>query len=436
MIPTTRSAKKSRETISLLRQHVRKFATTSPALRSRAGPDYDPRQTTRRVHLLSVQVDLCNLPSIRRAANQLISGTLSKPSDLPNEDNAFETLVDVRIPRLDSVIFNAGIGGWYGLDWPKVFHNLFTKGLVSATTWPEFKGALAGHVIDPITGKKGVGSGDVPQMGEVFCANVFGHYVFAHRLAPLLSRPAANDTSENAAILPPGRIIWETSIEPDGSHFSLSDIQATKTKAAYESTKRLTDLLALTSTLPGSRPYVESYLTPDSTKSSEKPAQLPKIYLVHPGVVQTTLFPLNAFMYFWYMVVLYLTRWLGSPWHPITAYKGACAPAWLALQQQEWLDSAGAERIKWGSSTDFWGECRVKKTEVDGWGWEGKVEDVKALRQEERWKGRKPGAKDATEESLAEFKALGAECWKRMEELRKEWEERVDEYLAKQGEKA
>jgi len=388
------------------------------------------------VHLLSVQVDLCNLPSIRRAANQLISGTLSTPSDLPNEDNAFETLVDVRIPRLDSVIFNAGIGGWYGLDWPKVFHNLFTKGLVSATTWPEFKGALAGHVIDPITGKKGVGSGDVPQMGEVFCANVFGHYVFAHRLAPLLSRPAANDTSENAAILPPGRIIWETSIEPDGSHFSLSDIQATKTKAAYESTKRLTDLLALTSTLPGSRPYVESYLTPDSTKSSEKPAQLPKIYLVHPGVVQTTLFPLNAFMYFWYMVVLYLTRWLGSPWHPITAYKGACAPAWLALQQQEWLDSAGAERIKWGSSTDFWGECRVKKTEVDGWGWEGKVEDVKALRQEERWKGRKPGAKDATEESLAEFKALGAECWKRMEELRKEWEERVDEYLAKQGEKA
>jgi 3-keto steroid reductase len=329
------------------------------------------------------------------------------------------SLTDVKIPRLDSIIFNAGIGGWYGLDWPKVFRHIFTQGLISATTWPTFKGALGGHVIDPIKGSKGE---DGQKMGEVFCANVFGHYIFAQRLVPLLTRPASST-------LPPSRIIWESSVEPDWESFSPDDFEATQTSAAYESTKRLTDLLALTSTLPSSKPYVSRYLSIDAqqgTTTNTPPPTPPKIYLVHPGVVQTTLFPLNAFMYFWYTVVLYITRWLGSPWHPITAYNGACAPVWLALQEQGWLDGVHAERIKWGSSTDFWGECRVKKTEVDGWGWEGKVEEMRDLKQEHKLRGRKPGAVDVTEERLVEFKELGANCWRRMEELRDEWEKKVD----------
>ena len=251
-------------------------------------------------------------------------------------------------------------------------------------------------------------------MGEVFCANVFGHYVFAQRLVPLLSRPASSTLS-------PGRIIWETSIEPDWECFSLDDFEAVKTSAAYESTKRLTDILAVTSSLPTSKPYVDKFLNQPSTTTTP-----PKIYLVHPGIVQTTLFPLNAFMYFWYTVVLYVARWLGSPWHPITAYNGACAPAWLALQEQGWLDGALAERVKWGTSTDIWGECRVKKTEVDGWGWEGKVEEMLELKQQQKLKGRKSGVVDVTEERLVRFKELGAKCWRRMEELRAEWEGRVD----------
>ncbi|KAL2132921.1 hypothetical protein VTI74DRAFT_3142 [Chaetomium olivicolor] len=421
VIPTTRSVKKSQETIEGLRKHTREFAASSEVLRSRGGPDYDPRQTTRRVHILSVQLDLCSIPSIRRAANQLVSGTVTSLSD----DDDFVSLVDVKIPRLDSIIFNAGMGGWYGLDWPKVAHNIFTKGLVSATTWPTFKGAIGGRVINPLTGRKEDGK---PQMGEVFCANVFGHYIFAQRLVPLMTRPA-NST------LPPGRIIWESSVEPDWKCFSPDDFEAIKTTAAYESTKRLTDVMALTSTLPESKPYVDKYLNVPSPQSTQiqTPPNPPKIYLVHPGVVQTTLFPLNAFMFFWYNVVLYIARWLGSPWHPITAYNGACAPVWLALQEQGWLDGAHAERVKWGTSTDFWGECRVKKTEVDGWGWEGKVEEMIALKQEQKLSGRKPGAVDVTEERLVEFKELGASCWKRMEELREEWEGRADAVEAAGG---
>ncbi|KAK3995872.1 3-keto-steroid reductase [Cladorrhinum sp. PSN332] len=408
LIPTTRSVKKSQETIDALRQHAKEFATTSKLLQSRVGPNYNPKDTTRRVHILSVQVDLCNLPTIKQAADQLISGTLSSPSS----SDDFISLNDVKIPRLDSVIFNAGMGGWYGIDWSKVFHNIVTAGIVSATTWPTFKGADNGHVVKPVP------SSD-ETMGQVFCANVFGHYLFAHQLIPLLSRPATNTP------LSPGRIIWETSIEPDWPCLSLDDFQAIKTSAAYESTKRLTDLLALTSSLPGSKPFVASYLSNSSDEKTAQPAP-PKIYLVHPGVVQTTLFPLNAFMYFWYTVVLYVTRFLGSPWHPITGYNGACAPAWLALQEQEWLDSVDAERIKWGSSTNMWGECRVKKTEVDGWGWEGKVEEVRELRAQGKLSGRKPGSQDLTEDRLTEFKTLGAACWKKMEELRTAWEAKLE----------
>ncbi|KAL2162060.1 hypothetical protein VTH06DRAFT_7845 [Thermothelomyces fergusii] len=414
LIPTTRSAKKSQETIDGLRKHAREFAATSAALRARAGPNYDPKQTTRRVHILSLQLDLCSLLSIRQAARQLVSGTLSSPSD----DDAFVSLANVTIPRLDSVIFNAGMGGWYGLDWPKVVHNFLTAGLVSATTWPTYKGAHVGHVIDPIRGVRGAAEG-TPQMGEVFCANVFGHYVFAQRLVPLMSRPAGS-------ALPPGRIIWESSVEGEWGSLSLDDFEGVKTRTAYESSKRLTDVLALTAALPASRPHVDRYL--DVAKNTDPTAAPtpPKMYVVHPGIVQTTLFPLNAFMFFWYNVVLYVARWLGSPWHPISAYNGACAPVWLALQEQGWLDGARAERVKWGSSADRWGACRVKKTEVDGWGWEGRVEEMRELKREHKLAGRRPGAVDVTEERLVEFKELGAECWKKMEELRERWEALVD----------
>ncbi|EAA29563.1 hypothetical protein GE21DRAFT_9345 [Neurospora crassa] len=426
VIPTTRSVKKSQETIDALRQHAREFATTSDILRSRAGPNYDPRSITKRIHILSVQLDLCNLADVHRAAEQLVNGTVSSPADA--NDVYFTSLTDVRIPRLDAVIFNAGMGGWTGLDWPKVFHNIFTKGLVQATTWPTFKAATAGHVVNPLPDAK---DEKVPEMGQVFCANVFGHYLLAHKLVPLLSR------SEFDSTIPPGRIIWESSIEPGWKNLSLSDFQAIKTNAAYESTKRLTDVLSLTATLPSARPFVDSYLQP-ATKSNA-PATPPRIYLVHPGIVQTTLFPLNAFMFFWYRVVLYIARWLGSPWHPITGYNGAVAPVWLALQEQEALDAVDAEHVKWGSSTDFWGECRVLKTEVEGWGWDGTVGTRKELKNEKGERrigrkivGRKSGAVDLTEEKKVEFEMLGVECWKEMERLRGEWEARLGRVLERQ----
>lgn len=116
-------------------------------------------------------------------------------------------------------------------------------------------------------------------------------------------------------------------------------------------------------------------------------------------------------------LAFYLARWLGSPWHTIQAYKGACAPTWLALSSDEELDAACYERSsvvdemdnrnknngggggwrprKWGSSTDRTGRERVARTAVEG-------------EEEEGWE------------------KLGRRCWAQMEKLRQEWEERLD----------
>ncbi|KAH8904381.1 3-keto steroid reductase-like protein [Coniochaeta sp. PMI_546] len=418
LIPTARSSKKSEDTVNALRKYAAKTAETSKTLKSRLGPGYQASETTRRIHLLSVQLDLCNLPSIKKAADQLVNGTLTSHS----ADDAFQSLVDVRIPRLDAVILNAGIGGWSGLDWALLAHNVFTEGIVQATTFPTFKAGIRGLTVNPIPESK-ADDKTSPTLGEVFCANVFGHYLFAHAILPLLSR-------EPSSTVPPGRIIWESSVEPTWRNLSLSDFQGVKSKEAYESSKRLTDVLALTSSLPSVKPYSLGFLSPPSSKDQRLTP--PKIYLAHPGVVVSTIFPLNAFLFFWYRLVMYLSRLLGSPWHTVTAYKGACAMVWLALAGEDEIAARGGQKVKWGSSCDRWGNTSVKKTEVEGWGWEGKVEDRDALAHDDstgvlrKMVGRRSDAVDLTEEKRAQFEELGVECWKEMERLRAEWEGRMD----------
>jgi 3-keto steroid reductase len=417
---TTRSEQKSRQTIKLVREHLRAIAHKSKSLRRKSGPSYDPKQVIRRVHVLSVELDLCKLPGVYEAARTLVHGKLSAPSDDPD----FESIVDVRVPRLDAAILNAGVGGWWGLDWWKVLPNLLFDGIVSATTWPKFKGTHPGMLVDGMSGRETTVAAGPPNtsriLGQVFCANVFGHYVFAHELLPLMSRARGSK-------VPPGRIIWESSIEAlAAANFSMDDFQAIETSVAYESTKRLTDILCLTANLPAVIPYSASYFKSRSRSADRTP---PRVYLTHPGIVVTTLFPLPFWMIPLYQLIVLVSRWLGSPWHPATPYGGAIAPVWLALQSQDALDAEDAERIKYGSACNRGGTAMVKKTEVEGWGWEGKVEDREALARDpaagilRKAVGRAAGAKDLTPEKLEEFELLGAQCWREMERLRQQWQE-------------
>lgn len=266
-------------------------------------------------------------------------------------------------------------------------------------------------------------------VGQVFCANVFGHYLFARAILPLLSRRQEGDD----AGIQPGRLIWEGSIEAAHEHFRLDDLEALRTRAAYESTKRLTDLLVLTAGLPGARAHSAPYWQQEEQEGGQQKQeqQPPKVYLCHPGIVVTTILPLPFVLHYLWTFAAYVARWIGSPWHTITSYNAAAAMVWLALAAQGTLDTAGAGAVKWGSACDLRGNALVKKTEVDGWGWDGRVQglddddkDTGVLRKA---KGRKSGAVAVTEEKRVEFEEIGALCWQEMERLRAEWEGRINE---------
>jgi 3-keto steroid reductase len=267
-----------------------------------------------------------------------------------------------------------------------------------------------------------------PLLGEVFTACVFGHYLLIHRLLPLLSRPSSSR-------LTPARIIWSSSIEAVSDVFTLNDIQSLKPNTTpYESSKRLTDLLALTATLPSVKPISDVYLSSrdfdDEDEDDREGMVAPKIYLTHPGVVASTLFPLPWFLFWAYELALTLARYLGSPWHAVHPRPGAASTVYIALQPQDALDAQRAERKKWGSAVNSKGDEFVRTTEVEGWGFSGEVEDVTDESVEEavlrRSVGRKKGARDVTERDVAEFEEVGREVWEAMEEMREEWEEMLD----------
>ncbi|KAF7537274.1 hypothetical protein G7Z17_g12878 [Cylindrodendrum hubeiense] len=408
LLPTTRSKSKSLQTIRALRSYAQHTAQTSAALRSRIGDKYNWEETVARIHILSLQLDLCDVNGLYAFAARLVHEPVSNPEGLSDE-----YLRNVRIPRLDSVVCNAAYGGWSGCNYPKAIWSFLTKGLTQSVSWPTFKNALPTCILNENPQYHYPAK---PLLGEVFSACVFGHYILAHELLPLLNRRSENET--------PGRIIWSSSLEAVRESLNPSDIQCFNGKGPYESAKRLTDVLSLTTTMLSAKPYSAPFLTPDDLKEAEAKPVPPKFYLTHPGIVASTIFPVPWFLMWAYTLALVIARWLGSPWHAVDPYTGSKSAAWVVLQEQSALDDLDGEYVKWGSSSNHKLEVGVKKTEVEGWGWEGKVEDPKADTATgvlNKLVGRKLGTPDVTKDDLVEFEALGAECWKKMEDLRHEW---------------
>ncbi|RDW94439.1 hypothetical protein BP5796_00202 [Coleophoma crateriformis] len=464
LIVTTRTPLKTRFTLSRLRQHLRSLAEYSDyskkqqKLARAQGREYNWEDTVQRVHFLGVEVDLCDLKSVYALADKLVNGTLGTPDattydglklpagspgtagykpDVQQDQWALSQaegstgrmrswgwgLSDIKIPRLDVVVCNAGIGGWYDLHWPKAVWTILTD-MIEATTWPIYKLAEPQRLLRPQCETAGEqGSGEETQslvnkkelsLGNVFCANLFGHYILTHEIMPLLSKPASPSATAG------GKIIWITSIEAVPSKFSLDDIQGLKSLAPYESSKRLTDILSISSTLPAAEKASDSFFDQPKAEGSIKSLK-PRLYVAHPGIFASEIFPLPWLLACFMEAAFYVARWLGSPWHPIKPYKAAVAPVWIALADDEQLERMNATRSKWGSATDRLGHERVMRTEVGGWGWDGV--DHEGGHEGETKIGRQRGAVDATKESREEFEMMGAKCWRAMEGLRKEWEE-------------
>ena len=338
-----------------------------------------------------VLVDLTKLLTVKALAKQLLR----------------------RKETLDAVIWNAGIAGWSGMNWPKAAWNVTTD-LVQATTYPTYVipdvGMTAKHQLQTASQSNGstdvAGAGDEPKLGQVFLSNVFGHYMLTHWLAPLF-------TSQS-------RIIWISSISAIPSTFSTDDIQGLQSHVAYEGSKRLTDLLVLTSELPSTSPYTSSFL------AAEREAQKPKLIVTHPGVIATSIVGLHWFVSFFMMAALYVARFIGSPWHPVTAYKGAISAAFAALapphQLAELEEREG--KGKWGSAAGVFGDERVARTEVEGWGFGGVVGKV-PRGSVTGTSGQYRGRRETTRDMREQFEEDGRKVWREMEELRVEWDKRL-----------
>lgn len=460
LIITTRSPLKTRLTIARLRDHLRDCAEDSAWAKAskKSSKTYDWKEQVARIHFLGLELDLCNLRQVYEAARKIKGndGGLGSPDLLTSEgrpryDGKGKGLRNIQIPRLDVFVMNAGIGGWTGMDWPLAVWTVLT-GMPESVTWPAFKLAQVGATVkdQAAYSNKKVGNTDSdstqnllngnghafsheiePVLGEVFCANLFGHYILGHELMPLLS------SNEGRADGQKGRLLFISSIEARAHHLNEDDFQGLESKGPYESSKRLTDILALTSHLPSVQKVNKPYFSVPSTNSTKKASakaeenseSRPEIYLAHPGICATDIVSMHAFLLFCMRIAFYIARLvLGSVWHPITAYKGAVALVWLTLAEQRMLDKregrdgeegASERKVKWGSSSDRWGNERVRRTEVQGWGMSGLVgEEVEAL-------GRKKGSVDVGKEEREEFEALGVRCWREMERMRAEWEERL-----------
>lgn len=397
IIYTTRSSRKAADTLETLEQHLAKHRGAT--------------KSNRQVYFQPENVDLSGLLSVRALGRKLVE------SDLPH---------------LNSIVLNAGIGGWTGFNWFTIVWKVLTQ-IRQATTWPTFKLGAVGLVTKPQFPQDRSPDREEPVLGEVFCANVFGHYMLVHWLMPLL-RACPSDS--------PGKIIWTTSIEASRHHYNPEDHQGLRTDAAYENSKRLTDSLALTAGgHPSTADSVKEYTTsPVSTRAGITRPDLcePVFHLAHPGICATTIVDVYFFVFPFYVLGLYLARWCGSVWANVTSYKGAFAFSWLVLAtpaeiKSMALETAGSNegKIKWGSSTVWWGKTSAKPSEVEGWGVNGTGEPFK----DSWWAGhvgRKSGAKDATPEDVEDFISTGAIAWKQMETLRKEWETRIEAYDAKQ----
>ncbi|KAK5063140.1 hypothetical protein LTR84_005216 [Exophiala bonariae] len=398
IIYTTRSSRKASDTLTILERHLAKHGNRAAS--------------NRQVFFQPENVDLGNLLSIRALSRKLVA------SDLPH---------------LNSIVLNAGIGGWSGLDWITLVWLILTQ-IRQATTWPVFKRGIVGLVTKPQFPQDKSINHEEPVLGEVFCANVFGHYMLVHWMMALLRATPSHS---------PGKIIWTSSIEPGTNNYNPEDHQGLTTDAAYEHSKRLTDSLALTANgHPSTAASVKEYTTVSASTHEVKGRHElcePTFHLGHPGVCVTSIVDLYFFVTPFYFLGLHLARMAGSVWANVTTYKGAFALSWLALATTTEIESRAHEltgsdkgMVKWGSATARSGKTTVNPTEVQGWGLNGSGTPFTG-----KWwagsVGRKFGAKDATKEDVENFVSTGAIAWSKMEALRKEWEARVEAYEIRQG---
>ncbi|KAL0075181.1 hypothetical protein F4703DRAFT_1890095 [Phycomyces blakesleeanus] len=191
--------------------------------------------------------------------------------------------------QVDYLFCNAGILSALGIDWYKTIKLLFT------------------HPINLLERSdatiQNVGEINEDGMGKVFAANVFGHYVMMREFEGLLS--ASGD----------GRVIWTSSITAENDIFDIDDWQGIKSPVPYESSKWACDLVGIAM----------------NDQFIQRGRQITS-YTTSPGVVATSIGDLPRWITAARTLIHYTFRILGVQSQNITAYNGALADVFVALQ--------------------------------------------------------------------------------------------------------
>lgn len=223
---------------------------------------------------------------------------------------------------IDLLYLNAAQGVYQGINWLGACIECCSNP-IKGVTYPTYK-----------IQKIGVKSND--NLGLVFQANVFGPYYFIHKLIEFKLFENSIDP----------RIIWISSVMSKPSYLSLNDLQLLKSNESYEGSKRLIDLIHLAT-------YKNLLLNYNI-----------KQYLTHPGILTSFSFFkfLNPFTYYGMLLLFYIARFLGSPWHNIHGWIAANAPIFVSLYANPEFDN---QNLKYGSASRWNGDEYLKTDEVD-----------------------------------------------------------------------
>lgn len=234
-----------------------------------------------------------------------------------------------KFAKIDYFFVNSAQGVFNGIDWVQATKEVLTNPL-EAVTNPTYK-------------IQGVGAKSTDDMGLVFQANVFGPYYLIHKIKHLLRG---------------GRVIWISSIMSDSKYLSFDDLQLLRSPESYEGSKRLLDLL-----------HSATYRRWKQDGIS--------LYLTHPGIFISLSFSkfLNVFTFYGMLLLFYLARWAGSPYHNISGYVAANGPISAALKDED-------QSVKLGSASDRRGREYLVRTEIDSTGAEDVVAYLDKLTEE------------------------------------------------------
>lgn len=224
-----------------------------------------------------------------------------------------------RFRQLDYVFFNSSHSQMGGIDYWQATKDFFINP-IRAFTVGTFK-------IQSVARKSADG------MGATFQANVFAPWYLVQGIKQSLLHPGS-------------RLIWISTSISLPEYFDPSDLGIEKSEHSYEASKYELELLH--------QATYQKLLKQDGIQS----------WLLQPGVFKSTTFvpTMNVFMYLAMLVMFYICRWCGSPYHCIYPELASNAPIWCAL----YADSKQNDMsIKYGSSTTRGGKEVLMESTID-----------------------------------------------------------------------